>query len=72
MSSIKWPFWVLILDVVGTLLLALGLYGLFGGDELLFSQTVNLRALSIPLIIFGVLLIAPLVLTTISQVRSSR
>ena len=29
MSSIKWPAWVLILDVVGTLLLALGLNGLF-------------------------------------------
>ena len=53
MSSIKWPFWVLILDVVGTLLLALGLYGLFGGDELLFSQTVNLRALSIPLMVWA-------------------
>ena len=72
MSSIKWPAWVLILDVVGTLLLALGLYGLFGGDELLFSETVDLKALSVPLIIFGVLLMAPLVLTTISQARSSR
>jgi hypothetical protein len=72
MSSIKWPAWVLILDVVGTLLLALGLYGLFGGDELLFSEAVDLKALAIPLTILGVLLMAPLMFTTISQVRSSR
>jgi hypothetical protein len=72
MSSIRWPFWALTLDVIGTLLLALGLYGLFGGDALLFSQTVSLKAFSIPLIIFGFLVMAPLVLTTVSQVRSSR
>lgn len=70
--GLPWPIWVLMLDVVGTLLFALGLYGQFGGDDLLFSQSLDLNALSVPLIILGALLMAPLVLMTISHVRSSR
>jgi len=75
MSSINrlpWPIWAVILDAVGTLLLAAGLYGTFGGDDLAFSELVDLRAVGIPLIIFGVLLIAPFVGFTISHARKPR
>ena len=59
-------------DGVGTLMLATGLYGVFGGDDLAFAETVDLHALGIPLVIFGVLLIAPFVAFTISHARTRR
>ena len=71
-NRLPWPIWALILDVVGTLLLAAGLYGMFGGDDLVFAEIVDLHALGIPLVIFGVLLIAPFVAFTISHARTRR
>ena len=71
-SRLPWPIWALILNGVGTLLLAAGLYGMFGGDDLVFAEIVDLRALGIPLVIFGVLLIAPFVAFTISHARTRR
>ena len=67
-----WPVWVLILDFVGMLLVAVGIYALVAGDPLPFADTIDLRALAIPLIIIGVLLFAPLILMTIAHIRDSR
>ena len=71
-NCLPWPIWALILDGVGTLMLAAGLYGIFGGDDLVFAEIVDLNALGIPLVIFGVLLIAPFVAFTISHARTRR
>ena len=48
-EPLKFPPWLLALDVVGTVILGLGLFGQFGGDNL-FSP------FAIPLIIIGALL----------------
>lgn len=71
-NRLPWPIWAVILDAVGTLLLAAGLYGTFGGTDLAFSEVIDLRALGIPFMIFGILLIAPFVAFTISHARSRR
>ena len=71
-NRLPWPIWALILDGVGTLMLAAGLYGIFGGDDLVFAEIVDLHALGIPLVIYGVLLITPFVAFTISHARTRR
>ena len=69
---LRWPAWVLILDLIGSALVALGLYGQVGSDSLLFAEFVDLRALAVPIIIVGALLVVPLLYSTVSQVRSLR
>jgi len=69
-KKIHWPAWVLIIDLVGTAMVGLGIYAQIADGPLLFSEFIDLRALSIPIIIIGALLTAPLVFTTISQIRS--
>lgn len=67
---LKWPLWVLILDLVGTVLVALGIYAQVVSGPLIFSDVVDLRALAVPMIILGALLVAPLVFMTVAQLRS--
>jgi hypothetical protein len=69
--KIQLPAWSIILDLFGTLLLALGIYGQFGGGELLFSEFLDLRQYAVILILLGVLLIAPLVVILVKQAVSS-
>jgi hypothetical protein len=71
-KKLHWPAWVLILDLIGTVLVALGIYAQVADGELLFSGFVDLRALAVPIIIVGALLVAPLVFMTISQTRSQQ
>ncbi len=68
--ALKWPAWVLILDFVGTALVALGIYAQVVDGPLILPDLVDLRAWAIPLIILGALLVAPLVFMTVAQVRS--
>ena len=63
-SGPKLPPWLLILDVIGTLILALGLFGLFGGDNL-FSPAAIL------LVIIGALLMLPLLVFVINRITSA-
>ena len=70
-KRIHWPIWVLILDLVGSALVGLGIYAQIASGPLLFSEFIDLRALAVPIIIVGALLVAPLVFMTISQLRSS-
>lgn len=71
-KKLHWPTWVLLLDVVGSVLVGLGIYAQVADGELLFSGFLDLRAIAVPMIIIGALLVAPLVFSTISQVRSQQ
>ena len=71
-NKLPWPAWVLILDLIGTFLLGIGIYALVADDPLPFADTINLRSLAIPMIIFGALLFAPLILMTIAHIRGAR
>ncbi len=62
-QSLKFPPWLLILDVIGTLLLGLGLFGQFGGDNLF-------APFAIPLIIIGALLMLPLIIFLVTRITS--
>ncbi len=70
--KIVWPAWVLILDLVGTVLVGFGIYAQVVDGELLFAEFLDLRAVAVPMIIIGALMTAPLVLMTVSQIRSRR
>lgn len=61
------PIWALILDIVGTLCLAAGLYGLFAGGDPPFSDVVDLRANAVALIVIGILLMIPLLVAVIRR-----
>lgn len=69
--KLPFPLWTLMLDIVGTILLAAGLFGLLAGD-LPSVEALNLAPLAIPLIIFGVLLMAPLVVFAIKGAAARR
>lgn len=66
------PVWAVLLDVVGTLLLAAGLFGRFAGADLLASLPVDLRSISIALIVVGALLMLPLIIVILQRVISPR
>jgi hypothetical protein len=70
-KKIHWPAWVLILDLIGSAMVGIGIYAQIASGPLLFSEFIDLRALAVPIIILGALLVAPLVFMTISQLRSS-
>ena len=50
------------LDIVGTLLVAGGIFGLVADEGPAVAGTLDLQLLAIPSIILGVLLMAPLVI----------
>jgi hypothetical protein len=62
---LPWPPWVLALDVFGTLLVAAGLFGVFGGIEPEGLDGSDVKALSITLIVVGALLTLPFVVAII-------
>ena len=71
-KKLIWPAWVLILDFVGMLLVAVGIYVLVAGGPLPFAQSIDLRPFAIPMIIIGALCFAPLILMTLAHIRGSR
>ena len=71
-KKLIWPAWVLILDFVGMLLVAVGIYALVAAGPLPFADTLDLRSLAIPMIIIGALFFAPLILMTLAHIRGSR
>lgn len=66
------PIWTVILDVIGTLVLALGVFGLVGGNERIFPEFIDNQAFSIVLIFAGVLLMVPLIIVLIRRATSQR
>ena len=66
------PVWALALDVIGTLLLAAGLVGLFASAPFLSSLPFDLSEMAIVLIILGVLLMVPLIVVVIQRAVSPK
>ncbi|NIV18069.1 MAG: DUF1418 family protein [Woeseiaceae bacterium] len=66
------PIWAIFLDVLGTLVLVLGIYAQIAGDDFLASASIDSHALSIVLIIAGILLMLPLVIAVIKRAAASR
>lgn len=64
-ETLKFPPWLLALDVVGAVILGLGLYGQFGGANL-FSP------FAIPLVVIGALLMLPLLVFLVARVTNRR
>jgi len=71
-KKLHWPAWVLALDLLGSFLVAVGIYAQVADGELIFAEFVDLRALAVPMIIVGALMVAPLVVMTVTQIRGSR
>lgn len=61
--------WAVVLDVLGTVALAAGLYGQFASGELLFADFVDLRANAVALIVVGVLLVVPAMLAMVLMLK---
>jgi hypothetical protein len=61
------PVWAIILDLIGTLVLVVGILAQFGGEGALFPESPETRALAYVLILAGVLLMAPLVVILIRR-----
>ena len=66
------PLWALLLDVIGTLVLAAGLVGMFVDAPLLTSLPFNLSEMAVVLIIFGVLLMVPLIVVLVRRAVAPR
>lgn len=67
----RFPVWPIMLDVIGTLLLAIGIFGQFGGEELPFLEFMPIKEYAIMLILLGVLLMMPLVIVLIKRAVST-
>jgi len=67
-GTLPWPLWMLALDVVGSLILVLGLLGLFGvvAPDSMDSEVV--QSASISFVVIGTLLMLPFLVTVIRQV----
>lgn len=66
------PIWAVILDVIGTLILVLGVLGLIGSDRPIFPEFLDKQAFSIVLIFAGVLLMVPLIIVVVRRATSQR
>jgi hypothetical protein len=65
------PVWAVILDVLGTLLLAAGIYGIVSG-ELPFAEGLDPVWIGIALILVGALLMMPLVVVLVQRAAVAR
>ncbi len=66
------PIWAIFLDVIGTLLLVLGVVALVGGGDGIFPEFLDNQAFSIVLIFAGVLLMLPLIVVLVRRAASQR
>lgn len=64
------PIWAIMLDVIGALLLALGIIAQFGGDAIALPEFLDVRAFSIVLIFAGLLLMVPMIIIVIRRATS--
>jgi len=71
-SRPKLPMWALMLDIVGTLFLAAGLFLEFGGTDMLASAPDSLRAMAIVLIVLGIFLMVPLVVVLVKRATAAK
>ena len=67
----QFPAWAIILDVIGTVVVAVGVYAQFTGEIIRTPDPADAHAVSIGLIAAGVLMMAPLVVTVLKNSISS-
>ena len=60
--ALPFPIWMIALDVMGTLLLGLGLFGLYGGLAVDDMSPAEIQSAAVALIGFGVLLMLLVIL----------
>jgi hydrogenase-4 membrane subunit HyfE len=65
------PVWALILDVLGTLLIAAGIYGIVSG-ELPFAEGLEAGWIAVALILAGAVLMMPLVVVLVQRAAAAR
>ena len=65
------PVWALVLDVVGTLLLAAGIYSVVSG-KLPFAEGMEPGYIGVALIIVGALLTMPLVMVLVRRAMARK
>lgn len=65
--ALAFPIWMIALDVTGTILLGLGLFGLYGGLTVDGMSPAEIQSVAVALIVFGVLLMLPLVVTLVRK-----
>lgn len=61
---------LLALDILGTVVLGIGIYGYVSNEPVVLAGFLNLSALAVPLMIFGAFLIAPLVAYLVMKLAS--
>lgn len=66
------PIWTIVLDVIGTLFVAGGLFLLVSDGNLLGMEAAGFRGPAIALIVVGVMLMAPLVAVIIRRAGSQQ
>lgn len=71
MPTRRLPMWAIVLDVFGTLLVGGGIFFLTFQGEVLSMPVAELRGPGIAMIVIGVMLMAPLVVTILRQADSS-
>ncbi len=64
-QTMRIPPLLIVIDVIGTLLLGLGIFGQVADSPTLAG--IDLAAVSLPLIIFGAFLMAPLILYIVRE-----
>ena len=67
-----WPAWVIVLDVIGTVLVGLGIYAQVASGTLILADVVDPRAIAVPMILIGALLVTPLLFITVSKLRQQK
>ena len=65
------PMWAIVLDVIGTLIVALGVYAQVGGEVIRTPDPADAHALSIVMIVAGVAMMAPLIVSVIKKGMST-
>ena len=66
------PVWAILLDVVGTLLLAAGIFGMVATEDTLAGIPLGLKEMGVALIILGALLMLPLLIVVVQRLVSGR
>lgn len=67
MSSSSLPVWTIILDVFGTLLVGGGIFFLVTEGEVLGMLAADLQGAAIGMIVVGVMLMVPLIVTVVRK-----
>lgn len=67
MSSSSLPVWTIILDVFGTLLVGGGIFFLVTEGEVLGMPAADLQGAAIGMIVVGVMLMVPLIVTVVRK-----